>query len=74
MELSCLSGPDSIAKIGEGTYGEAFKAGNTVCKIVPIDGDIKVNGEVQKVHFVTIYPFLLRLWASELSVSKVGRL
>lgn len=35
--------------MGEGTYGEAFKAGNTVCKIVPIDGDLKVNGEVQKV-------------------------
>ncbi|XP_065851970.1 serine/threonine-protein kinase haspin homolog [Euphorbia lathyris] len=39
--------PDSIVKVGEGTYGEAFKAGNTVCKIVPIDGDL-VNGEVQK--------------------------
>ncbi|XP_044483432.1 serine/threonine-protein kinase haspin homolog [Mangifera indica] len=38
----------SISKIGEGTYGEAFKIGNTVCKIVPIDGDLKVNGEVQK--------------------------
>ncbi|KAF2307342.1 hypothetical protein GH714_026480 [Hevea brasiliensis] len=39
---------ESITKVGEGTYGEAFKAGNTVCKIVPIDGDLKVNGEVQK--------------------------
>ncbi|KAK2634612.1 hypothetical protein Ddye_029404 [Dipteronia dyeriana] len=46
--LSKYCYPDSIAKIGEGTYGEAFNAGNTVCKIVPIDGDIKVNGEVQK--------------------------
>lgn len=39
----------SIVKIGEGTYGEAFKAGATVCKIVPVDGDMLVNGEVQKV-------------------------
>ncbi|KAF5454243.1 hypothetical protein F2P56_023922 [Juglans regia] len=38
----------NIAKIGEGTYGEAFKASNYVCKIVPIDGDLRVNGEVQK--------------------------
>ncbi|XP_068661429.1 serine/threonine-protein kinase haspin homolog [Aristolochia californica] len=38
----------SIVKIGEGTYGEAFKAGGCVCKIVPIDGDLRVNGEVQK--------------------------
>ncbi|KDP23342.1 hypothetical protein JCGZ_23175 [Jatropha curcas] len=40
--------PKSVTKVGEGTYGEAFKAGNTVCKIVPIDGELKVNGEVQK--------------------------
>ncbi|XP_022720153.1 serine/threonine-protein kinase haspin homolog [Durio zibethinus] len=40
--------PESIAKVGEGTYGEAFRAGNTVCKIVPFDGDFPVNGEVQK--------------------------
>jgi len=36
-------------KIGEGTYGEAFRAGETVCKVVPIDGDLLVNGEIQKV-------------------------
>ncbi|CAH8326610.1 unnamed protein product [Eruca vesicaria subsp. sativa] len=40
--------PESIVKIGEGTYGEAFRAGPTVCKIVPIDGDFTVNGEIQK--------------------------
>ncbi|XP_021282770.1 serine/threonine-protein kinase haspin homolog isoform X1 [Herrania umbratica] len=40
--------PESITKVGEGTYGEAFRAGNTVCKIVPFDGDFPVNGEVQK--------------------------
>ncbi|KAK1293235.1 hypothetical protein QJS10_CPB17g00885 [Acorus calamus] len=39
---------NSIVKIGEGTYGEAFKAGASVCKIVPVDGDLLVNGEVQK--------------------------
>ncbi|KAL5582731.1 hypothetical protein UlMin_015173 [Ulmus minor] len=40
--------PERIVKIGEGTFGEAFKVGNYVCKIVPIDGDFRVNGEVQK--------------------------
>ncbi|CAA7037065.1 unnamed protein product [Microthlaspi erraticum] len=40
--------PESIVKIGEGTYGEAFRAGSSVCKIVPIDGDFRVNGEIQK--------------------------
>lgn len=40
--------PESIVKVGEGTYGEAFRAGETVCKIVPFDGELLVNGEVQK--------------------------
>ncbi|XP_062081741.1 serine/threonine-protein kinase haspin homolog isoform X2 [Humulus lupulus] len=40
--------PQEIIKIGEGTFGEAFMAGSYVCKIVPIDGDFRVNGEVQK--------------------------
>nr|XP_043622525.1 serine/threonine-protein kinase haspin homolog [Erigeron canadensis] len=38
----------SIAKVGEGTYGEVFIAGETVCKVVPFDGDSLVNGECQK--------------------------
>ncbi|KAL0422136.1 UNVERIFIED_CONTAM: Serine/threonine-protein kinase haspin [Sesamum latifolium] len=38
----------NITKIGEGTYGEAFKVKNNVCKIVPFGGDLLVNGEVQK--------------------------
>ncbi|KAF3793275.1 Serine/threonine-protein kinase haspin [Nymphaea thermarum] len=38
----------NISKVGEGTYGEAFKGGGCVFKIVPIDGDFLVNGEVQK--------------------------
>ncbi|KAH9733888.1 serine/threonine-protein kinase haspin-like [Citrus sinensis] len=47
--FSKYSDPENIVKVGEGTFGEAFLAGNTVCKIVPIDGDLKVNGEAQKV-------------------------
>ncbi|KAK2976347.1 hypothetical protein RJ640_014178 [Escallonia rubra] len=43
-----ISGPESIVKLGEGTYGEAFKAGKAVCTIVPFDGDLRVNGEVQQ--------------------------
>ncbi|KAL6146437.1 PREDICTED: serine/threonine-protein kinase haspin [Fragaria vesca subsp. vesca] len=39
---------EDIEKVGEGTYGEAFKAGNFVCKIVPIDGKLLVNQEKQK--------------------------
>ncbi|WMV12191.1 hypothetical protein MTR67_005576 [Solanum verrucosum] len=38
----------TIAKVGEGTFGEAFKVGENVCKIVPFDGDFRVNGELQK--------------------------
>ena len=41
----------SIKKLGEGTYGEAYRAGRTVCKVVPFDGDLLVNGETQKVDF-----------------------
>ncbi len=37
-------------KLGEGTYGEAFKGGGNVFKIVPMDGDFQVNGEIQKVN------------------------
>lgn len=44
-----ISERETITKVGEGTYGEAFKVGDNVCKIVPIDGDLLVNGEVQKV-------------------------
>jgi serine/threonine-protein kinase haspin len=37
-----------VNKIGEGTFGEAFKAGNLVLKIVPMEGTLLVNGEAQK--------------------------
>jgi len=30
--------PDDIVKVGEGTYGEAFRVGGAVVKVVPIDG------------------------------------
>ncbi|CAK8544548.1 unnamed protein product [Lathyrus sativus] len=46
--FSRYSGSETVVKVGEGTYGEAFKVGNCVCKIVPFDGDLRVNGEVQK--------------------------
>ncbi|KAF9592646.1 hypothetical protein IFM89_016303, partial [Coptis chinensis] len=46
--LSRYCDPGTIIKVGEGTFGEAFNAGTTVCKIVPFDGDLLVNGEVQK--------------------------
>ncbi|GER52294.1 serine/threonine-protein kinase Haspin [Striga asiatica] len=46
--LSSYCGQETITKVGEGTYGEAFKVGNNVCKIVPFGGDFRVNGEVQK--------------------------
>lgn len=35
-------------KIGEGTYGEAFKSNSVIVKIVPIDGEMLVNGQQQK--------------------------
>ncbi len=31
-------------KLGEGMYGEAFRAEGTVLKIIPIDGSCLVNG------------------------------
>ncbi|KAK7259026.1 hypothetical protein RIF29_24620 [Crotalaria pallida] len=42
------SDSEAVVKVGEGTFGEAFKVGKYVCKIVPFDGDLRVNGEVQK--------------------------
>jgi serine/threonine-protein kinase haspin len=37
-----------VAKVGEGSYGEAFKLGATVFKIIPIEGSQHVNGFPQK--------------------------
>ncbi|PIN01932.1 Non-specific serine/threonine protein kinase [Handroanthus impetiginosus] len=39
---------ENITKVGEGTYAEAFKVGSNVWKIVPFDGYVQVNGEMQK--------------------------
>ena len=39
---------DLVKKIGEGTFGEAFRADNIVFKIVPMEGTVLVNGEAQK--------------------------
>lgn len=37
-----------IVKIGEGTYGEAFKGGQVVLKFVPMEGSNLINGWPQK--------------------------
>ena len=37
-----------VVKLGEGTYGEAFKAGGVVFKLVPMEGDNLINGWPQK--------------------------
>ena len=56
-------------KIGEGTYGEAFKYGDRVFKIVPIEGDQLVNGEVQMRAGETIPEVLI---GGELSRLRAG--
>ena len=33
----------AVKKIGEGTFGEAFKGGDVVFKIVPMEGDLLVR-------------------------------
>lgn len=35
-------------KIGEGVFGEVFLHGSTVLKIIPIAGDVEINGSIQK--------------------------
>ena len=47
--LESADGRIEVRKVGEGTFGEAFKLNNDlVLKVVPIDGDMLVNGEKQK--------------------------
>ncbi|CAL5061404.1 unnamed protein product [Urochloa decumbens] len=57
---------ESIKKLGEGTYGEAYRAGKTVCKVVPFDGDIIVNGESQKSSEEILEEVLLSLTLNNL--------
>ncbi|KAI3806141.1 hypothetical protein L1987_22034 [Smallanthus sonchifolius] len=56
----------SIAKVGEGTYGEVFIAGGTVCKVVPFNGDLLVNGEIQKKAEELLEEVMLSLTLNEL--------
>jgi hypothetical protein len=37
-----------VVKLGEGTYGEAFKSGGVVFKLVPMEGDNLINSWPQK--------------------------
>lgn len=46
----CGSNMVELKKLGEGTFGEAFKGSGNVFKIVPMDGNFQVNGEHQKVE------------------------
>ena len=41
-------GVGAVRKSGEGTFGEAYKCPGVVLKIVPMEGDLLVNGEPQK--------------------------
>ncbi|KAJ1292094.1 hypothetical protein BS78_02G366000 [Paspalum vaginatum] len=61
----------SIKKLGEGTYGEAYRAGRTVCKVVPFDGDLLVNGETQKRSEEILEEVLLSLTLNNLRSNRV---
>ncbi|KAD3067508.1 hypothetical protein E3N88_35388 [Mikania micrantha] len=56
----------SITKVGEGTYGEVFIAGKTICKVVPFNGDSLVNGEIQKKAEELLEEVMLSLTLNEL--------
>lgn len=67
--------PQSIVKIGEGTYSETFRAGKIVCKMVPIDGELLVNKELQKMfsYFTLVASFFFsQLFFSVRSYLEVG--
>ncbi|KAI3760565.1 hypothetical protein L1987_50961 [Smallanthus sonchifolius] len=52
--------------IGEGTYGEVFVAAGTVCKVVPFNGHLLVNGEIQKKAEELLEEVMLSLTLNEL--------
>lgn len=55
-----------VQKIGEGTFGEAFRGGSVVFKIVPMEGDLLVNGEHQKRASNILAEVVVALTLSEL--------
>ncbi|KAL6841910.1 hypothetical protein ACP4OV_028422 [Aristida adscensionis] len=68
--FSAYCDPGSIEKLGEGTFGEAYRAGRTVCKVVPFDGDSKVNGEPQKRAEEVLEEVLLSLTLNNLRADR----
>jgi hypothetical protein len=52
-DLCAKSGSVSTKKLGEGTYSEVYRNGNTVFKVVPF------GRENQKVYFIHVYCFPL---------------
>lgn len=58
-------------KVGEGVYGEVFSYSNgyrcTIVKIIPVEGEVNINGEEQKKMFevyseIVIAVELNKLW------------
>jgi hypothetical protein len=45
---TCVVHAPQVVKLGEGTYGEAFKSGQVVFKLVPMEGNNLINGWPQK--------------------------
>ncbi|WIA16133.1 hypothetical protein OEZ85_012851 [Tetradesmus obliquus] len=46
--MAAVTDTKEVVKLGEGTYGEAFKSGSVVFKLVPMEGDNLTNGWPQK--------------------------
>lgn len=63
---------EGVRKIGEGTFGEAYKGGGVVFKIVPMEGETLVNGEPQKRAGEIMAEALIALRLSGLRAQKGG--